>query len=139
MKHFVLVFFGILLIGCSSNKQSYLRQESPDTILTPISTMVLCLIPANDLRASFETEMKQELRFHNVHAETSTKYLPENLDKTSNSKKKLLDLIDSLPEKGFDQLLISAVTSIEELNKDSEAIQDYKNQMTDGKILLRMS
>lgn len=120
MKPYALLFLGVLLIGCGVKKQSYLQQERPDTLISPDATMVLCLIPEAELRASFETEIKKQLRFHSVHAETSIKYLPKALDKTSASKKMLLRFIDSLPEKGFNQLLISAVTNIEELNVNSE-------------------
>ncbi|NER16844.1 hypothetical protein [Spongiivirga citrea] len=119
MKRFAILFMGILLMGCSAKKRPYLQQASPNAPIVKDATMVLCLIPENELRTSFENELTEQLIFHGVHAEASTKYMPEVLDKTSGSKKKLLSLIDSLPEKGFNQLLISAVTSIEESETDA--------------------
>jgi len=125
MKGFTILFIGILLMGCSAKRQSYLQRASPNALIVKDATMVLCLIPENDLRTSFENELKEQLIFHGVHAEASTKYMPKVLDKTSGSKKRLLSLIDSLPGKGYDQLLISAVTSIEELKTNATGESGY--------------
>ena len=110
--------------------------------------MVLCLSPVNDFRTSLENEIQKELQFHNVHSQTSHQQLPEPLLQSNDIHKRLMHLVQSLEEKNFSMLLISALNSTEETNVNAEGhfgeytLYHYQTNLyalKDGESILELS
>ena len=58
MRRFIVIIIGMLFINCSAQK-IYVPNEVPiESPLKTDKTMVLCLSPVNEFRASFETAIK---------------------------------------------------------------------------------
>lgn len=120
MKMYATLLIVMLFANCLAQ-----TSRTPDTLSlnTPLNTdkaMVLCLSPIDEFRNSFETAMKTELQFHGIHTETSHQQLPITLNQEPTTEIKLAQLIESLPEKGFNKLIISAISEVEHTKIDAE-------------------
>jgi hypothetical protein len=82
--------------------------------------MVLCLSPVDEFRTEFETQVKQQLEFHQVHSETSIQYIQQSLAQDEETQAKLAKLMESLPDKGFTTLLISTLERTEKTKIDAD-------------------
>ena len=113
MKHYILIITLVFVTYSYAQKDIAPKITPLENSLSIDKTMVLCLSPIDEFRTSFENQMKQQLQFHGVHTETSTKELPVLLKKEEETKKQLLKLMESLPVKGFNKLLISGISDVE--------------------------
>ena len=120
MKLCITLLIGVLFANCLAQEISV-----PDSLLlnSPLKTdktLVVCLSPVESFRSSFETAMQQKLQFHGIHTETSKRYLPIALKQEAATKNELKKLIKSLPQSGFDKLIISAMSEVEHTKIDAE-------------------
>lgn len=124
MKSLIIFLSCFLLVNCGSKKvvqqQKAEKKIELGTTLANGKWMVMCLMPVNDFRTEFEKEVQQELDFHEVHSQVSTKYIPETLVLNEATEEKLEKLIKSLPEKGFTMLLVSAIEKVEKTKIDAD-------------------
>ncbi len=127
MKILTVLLISVLLTGCGTNQGSFSNKKALKSVALENKTMVLCLSPLNEFRAPFETEMKKQLEFHNLYTETSENYLPFTLTKTTSTVKKIAKFIESLPEKGFNQVFLSALANVENVSiNDQGEYGDFK-------------
>lgn len=120
MKLGITLLFGMLFANCLAQEIS-----APDNLLlnSPLKvdkTLVVCLSPIEGFRSSFETAMQEKLQFHGIHTETSKRYLPIILKQEVTAENELKKLIKSLPQIGFDKLIISAMSEVEHTKIDAE-------------------
>lgn len=121
MKRLLLIVYSCsILFGCAT--QRVVPKKDLNTALTPDKDkwMVLCLSPVDEFRTSLENQLQNELKFHEVHSQTSHQHLPQSLTANKNTEKKLISFMDSLEEKEFSMLLLSSLESKESVQTDEE-------------------
>ena len=111
----MLKYLVILALLCSQQfvAQELLSKPDLEAGFKPSKMLVICLSPEETFRTNFENMMKHSLDFHSVKVTSSHLLLPEKIEPTQQIEKGLATLIESLSERKFNSLMISAVTNIE--------------------------
>lgn len=120
MKLILLLFSCILFFSCGTQEAVSKKKIDSKTTFENNKWLVLCLSPVEEFRTEFETQVKQQLEFHEVHSQTSVEYIPQSLTQEKETQAKLAKLIESLPEKGFTTLLISTLENTEKTKIDAD-------------------
>lgn len=127
MRWYAILFVGFIFGGCAVQNVSERQNVDATTFTEEGATLVLCLSPVEEFRTAFEFETTKQFKFHDAHAEMSTSYLPRTLRPSKSTEKALDKLIRSLPKRGFNSLLVSAVSEVESEKVDAEGyFGDFK-------------
>lgn len=125
-KRFILLFFILILSGCSST-QLVSNWKDPDTVLFHAYKVLVVGMTENEtVREDFENKLTKEFEKRNIDAVRSIDLFDVQFTASEQSEKELSDVEQQLLDKDFDAILFTKIIGSEDIKTLRTKLSDFE-------------
>ena len=113
MKNILLLFFFILLFGCSSTRLVNSWKNPEITSFKPEKLLVVGMAQDLNARSLFEEKLRSQFFLRDINAVKSLKIFDPEFTHSKKNEEDISEAINMIKDKGFDAVLVTAVKGVE--------------------------